>query len=506
MIAYAEGSLNGRAGSPAARRLRLLGRAVLGVVAVVASGCASLATGTAHEPAPPDPALAVRVWISTADRQQRLARQPDAQLHDAETATIEVDPGRRYQSMVGFGAAMTDASAWLIETRLNSTQRAALLTDLFGPEPGIRLGLVRLPIGASDFSQTHYSFDDLPAGETDPALAHFSIAPIERDVLPVMREALRLNPTLRVIASPWSAPAWMKTTHSLIRGTLLPEYYQAFSDYLIKYVDEMASRGIPIFALTLQNEPHFEPANYPGMQLTATARAQLIGRYLGPALARRASAPLILDWDHNWERPQEPLQVLDDPVAAPYVAGIAWHCYGGSIAAQEQVHVAHPDKDTYLTECSSGSWGPTPDASLLSMARQQIVAATRGWARGVLLWNIALDEAGGPHLGGCRTCRGLVTIDSHTGEVTRNDDYYALAHVSRFVQPGAERIESTATDAGLVNVAFRNPGGASLVLVAVNSASDPREISVACVGRAFDYVLPPQSVATFVWSDRQANR
>jgi glucosylceramidase len=437
-----------------------------------------------------------------------LTRNADLLLHEAPSglATIDIDPRQRYQTIVGFGAAITDASALLIQSRLNRAQRAALLKELFGPDPGLQISLIRLTIGASDFSVTHYSFDDLPGGESDSALAHFSIAPIRDTVLPVVRDAQRLNPALRVIASPWSAPGWMKTSGSLLHGTLAPEYYGAFADYLVRYVDEMQAHGVPIFALTLQNEPHFDPLNYPGMLLSAAARAQVIGQFLGPALARRPTASLILDWDHNWDRPQEPLQVLDDPVAAPSVAGVAWHCYAGKIAAQAQVHQAHPDKDTYLTECSSGNWGTTSESSLLSMTREQIIGGTRGWARGVIFWNLALDETAGPHLGGCRACRGLVTINSRTGQITRSDDYYAIAHVSRFVLQGAERIESTATDAGLANVAFRNPHDGSIVLIVANSTNDPRALSVQCQGRAFDYTLPPQSVATFVWGGSTANR
>jgi glucosylceramidase len=297
----------------------------------------------------------------------------------------------------------------------------------------------------------------------------------------------------------------MKTSGALIHGTLLPQFYGAFASYLFKYLDAMQAQAIPIYALTMQNEPHFDTPNYPGMLLDADARAQLIGKYLGPALARRTTPTRILEWDHNWDRPQEPLQVLGNPLAAAYVAGVAWHCYKGHVAAQTEVHLAHPDKDAYLTECSGGEWGPPSKSSLLDMTRELIVGSTRGWARGVLLWNLALDESAGPHLGGCANCRGLVTIDSHTGEVTRNDDYYVIAHASRFVRPGAQRVESNETDLGLANVAFQNPDG-SIVLIAANSATSPRALSVRCRDREFRYTLPGQSVATFVWAQRESVR
>jgi glucosylceramidase len=415
---------------------------------------------------------------------------------------MEIDTTRRYQTMIGFGAAITDAAAWLIRFRMDGAQRDALMKELFGPAPGLQISFVRLTIGASDFSATHYSLDDMPDGEFDPGLGHFSIAPIRETVLPVVRDALSLNPSLRVMASPWSAPAWMKTSGTLAHGTLSPQFYGAFASYLVKYVAAMKAQSVPIFALTLQNEPHLDTGNYPGMLLDADARAQLIGKYLGPALSRGRATTRILEWDHNWNRPQEPLQVLGNPLAAAYVAGVAWHCYEGNVSAQTQVHLAHPDKDTYLTECSGGNWDPPSDPSLLRMTRELIIGSTRGWARGVLLWNLALDQSAGPHLGGCTTCRGVVTIDSHTGEVTRNDEYYVIAHASRFVHPGARRIESNETDSGLDNVAFRNQDDGSIVLITANSATSPRALSVRCRDREFQFTLPGQSVATFVWSQR----
>ncbi len=436
----------------------------------------------------------VQVWVTTADRSRLLAPESDVMIGaaTAQPATIEIDTARHYQTMIGFGAAITDASAWLIRSHMGGAQRAALMQELFGPAPALQISFVRLTIGASDFSSTHYSLDDMPDGETDPALAHFSIAPIRDTVVPVVRDALSLNPSLRVMASPWSAPGWMKTSGALIHGTLLPQFYGTFANYLTKYVDAMQAQGIPIYALTVQNEPHFDTPNYPGMLLGADARAQLIGKYLGPELAGRTTSTRILEWDHNWDRPQEPLQVLGNPLAAGYVAGVAWHCYAGNVAAQAQVHLAHPDKDAYLTECSGGEWGSASHSSLLQMTRALIIGSTRGWARGVLLWNLALDQSAGPHLGGCTNCRGLVTIDSRTG-------------ASRFVRQGAQRIESNETDSQLANVAFLNPDR-SLVLILANSAMTPRALSVRCRDREFRYTMPGESVATLVWAQRDTVR
>ncbi|HEV7608081.1 MAG TPA: glycoside hydrolase family 30 beta sandwich domain-containing protein [Steroidobacteraceae bacterium] len=449
----------------------------------------------------------VQPWLTTTDRSHLLARETG--LSFARRATlatrIDVEPDRRYQSIVGFGAAVTDASAWLIQTRLNDEQRAALLEELFGRRAGIGLSFTRISIGASDFSRSHYSLDDTPDGKPDPDLTHFSIEPNRAHLLPVLRAALAINPQLRIVASPWSPPGWMKTSGSLVHGRLLAEAQPALGAYLVRFSDAYAAEGVPLYALTLQNEPDFDPPDYPGMRLEAAERARIIGQFLGPTLAKRVAPPLILDWDHNWDKPQSPLEVLASAQAARFIAGVAWHCYGGNVAAQTPVHAAHPDKDAYLTECSGGEWDPDWGGSLRWFTRELIIGSTRGWSRGVVLWNLALDEQHGPHAGGCGNCRGVVTIDSATGAVTRNVEYYVLAHASRFVRPGARRIASTSGVNGLATVAFQNPDD-SLALIVLNDAQRQRRFSVRSAGESFDYSLPAGAVATFVWTPDSAHK
>ena len=452
----------------------------------------------AEQPAPAD----VSVWITTAGHTRALAPSAPARFAGRAAARpqIVVDDTQRFQEIVGFGASLTDSSAWLIQHMLDARQRDALLKELFGREGnGLGLSFSRLTIGASDFSRHHYSLNDTPDGTPDPDLKHFSIDQNRGDVIPVARAMLAINPQLKIMASPWSAPGWMKDSNSLIQGRLLPQYYDAFSRYLLRYVDAYAAEGIPIFALTVQNEPDYEPKDYPGMRLNAPARARLIDDHLGPMIARRGSGPLIFDWDHNWDKPEEPMGVLSDPVAGNYVDAVAWHCYGGDVAAQSPVHDAFPDKDAYMTECSGGDWEPVRSGGLPLQMKNIIIRSMRHWARGALFWNLALDENNGPYAGGCHTCRGVVTIDSRTGDITRTDEYYALAHASRFVRPGAHRIASSGPTYDLDNVAFRNADDGSLVLLVSNSAIQPRRFSVAHGERRFAYTLPARSVATFVW-------
>lgn len=446
--------------------------------------------------------VAVQAWVTTGDQAKLLSPEPGAAFGKGrlERIVIDVDPAQRYQEMTGFGASITDSSAYLIQSRMNPQQRAALMEELFGRKgEGIGLSFTRLTIGASDFSRTHYSFDDMPKGEADPELKHFSIDPNRADVLPTVKSALAINPQLKVMASPWSAPGWMKSTDSLIQGTLKPEAFGAFANYLRRYVDAYQAEGVPIFALTLQNEPHFEPKDYPGMRVDPARRAAFIGGHLGPLMAKHYPKLRIMDWDHNWDEPGSPAAVLADPVAAKYVSGVAWHCYGGDVRVQAALHDTWPGKETWFTECSGGQWSPEWNKNLMYFTRTLVIGTTRGWAKGVLLWNLALDENYGPHLGGCRDCRGVVTIDSGSGKVTRNVEYYALAHASRFVRPGARRIASSSGHDDLDTVAFRNADDGSVALLVANAARAPRQFSVRSGGRHFRYALPGESVATLVW-------
>jgi glucosylceramidase len=442
------------------------------------------------------------VWVTRWAGPERLTREHDLPLSPqaGKSAQIVVDPTSELQEIVGFGAALTDSSAFLLRHRLASRQRRSLMRELFGVESGIGLSFLRLTIGSSDFSLSHYSLDDVPPGREDPELTRFSIRASDDAVLPLVRQALAINPRLKVMASPWSAPAWMKTSGNLVTGRLRADRYGAFAEYLSRYVQACTDAGVPIYAITLQNEPHFEPGDYPGMRLDTEARRRLIGEYVGPLFARRHPATRILEWDHNWDEPEAPLGVLGDQRARSFIAGVAWHCYRGDVSAQTVVHDAHPDKETYLTECSGGSWEPADADPLSDIVRTMLIGGIRGWAKGVLLWNLALDERFGPHAGGCTNCRPVVTIDSASGALTRNPEYFALAHFSRFVRPGARRLQSTPGSDGLDNVAFRNGDDGSIVVVVANAGSQPRRFAVGIGSGAFAHELPPRSVATYVWA------
>jgi glucosylceramidase len=472
-------------------------------VGAIFTGCKSGgSTNPPPDTTPGNLGATVSAYVTTGDRGRLLTPDQDFRFRssgiDPTLTSISVDETTRFQSIVGWGAAMTDASAYLMETKMSATQRDALMQELFGRNPGIGLSFVRVTMGASDFSRTHYSYDDMPAGQTDPTLARFSIDADRAEKLPALKRAYAINPALKLVGSPWSPPGWMKSSGSLIRGTLKPEFYPAFAEYFHKWIDAYEAEELPIFAITLQNEPHFEPENYPGMRLSPAQRADVIKNHMGPLFVQNGIDAQIWDWDHNWDELDSPLAVLADAGARPYVAAVAWHCYGGDISAQTFVHQQHPEKDTYFTECSGGQWSPLFAENLKWFVSKMVIGNARGWAKGVALWNLALDENYGPHLGGCGDCRGVVTINSATGQVTRNEEYYALAHASRFVRPGAVRIESTASN-GLETVAFLNADDQSTVLIVLNGATAAREFTVRDGEYGFTYSLPAGAVVTFTW-------
>lgn len=358
--------------------------------------------------------------------------------------------------MAGFGASITDSSAHLIAS---SPHRNAIMRDLFDPRHGLGLSYLRQPIGASDFvAGDHYTYDDVPAGETDYRLKRFSIDHDRAEILPLLRRAARaLNPRLRVMGTPWSPPAWMKTNQSLVGGRLIDDsrVYDTYGDYFVRYVRAYARAGVPIDALTLQNEPqNRNPSGYPGMDLRDDEEIRLI-ELVGRKLHRAGLSTKLLGYDHNWALhpndtgpPDDPANpeyagaLLDDPTARRYLAGTAYHCYFGDPARQSELHEAYPREDVYFTECS-GTQSQDPATTFADTphwhTRYLTVGAVRHWAKTVITWNLALDPSGGPHNGGCDTCVGIVTIDPQSGKATRTADYYVLGHATRFLAPGARR-------------------------------------------------------------------
>jgi glucosylceramidase len=406
-----------------------------------------------------------------------------------DAVTIDVDDTQRFQTMVGFGAALTDSSAWLIGTRMSAEQRAELLRKLFDPQQGIGLSYVRHGIGASDFSLADYTYAD--------EVQRFSIDHERAYLLPVLKEALTVSSDLRIMGTPWTAPASMKTTAKLKGGSLRADAYAAYANYFVSYLQAFAQEGVTIESVTVQNEPLHESQSYPTMRMEVGEQTDFLKNHLGPALAQAGLATKVFVYDHNWDRPDYPIDLMNDTSARQYAAGTAFHCYGGDVSAQSSVHEAHPDKEIRLTECT-GSVGSSFGDDMFWWMRNLFIGGTRNWASAVLMWNLALDERSGPQNGGCSSCRGVVTIEQSTGNVTYNGEYYALGHASLAARPGASRIESSRIAGMLDSVAFLNPDGSKGLLV-LNERNEPTVMKVRWAGRAFTYNLPAQAVATFKW-------
>lgn len=453
------------------------------------------------------PAVEVRVYEAS----QETRGEPQAQApirFDSPRApelTIAVNDAVRYQRIEGFGASLTDSSAWLLANKLTAAQRQAWLERLFDPQKGIGLNLLRQPMGASDFALEDYTYDDVPAGESDPELQHFSIEKDQPYILPFLKEVLAINPAVRVIATPWSAPAWMKSSQSLIKGSLNPEVYPALANYFVKFVKAYQQAGVPIFAITPQNEPLNTPADYPGMGMTSAEQAEFLSSALGPAFRAAGLKTKIFIFDHNWNLIHFPIEVLSNPKAAAYVSGIATHCYGGDVSAQTELHERFSHLPIWMTECSGGDW---QKGNLLVQETRLIIDSLRNWSQAVILWNLALDQNAQPHLGGCTNCRGIITVrhDDAASEVIPTVDFTALALASKFVHRGAERIASnTFGPDSLEDVAIRNLDG-SLVLVVLNSSPKPITFNIAWGGKYAVYTMKAVSAATFVWKDTESRR
>ena len=441
----------------------------------------------------------IQVWLTTPDKTHLLAQDPQplvfAKISNRANA-ITVDDSQKFQTMDGFGFALTGGSAQLM-MKMTAPARAALLHELFGRGPGqIGTNYLRVSVGASDMNDHVYTYDDMPAGETDPALAHFSLSPDQADVIPVLKEILSIAPSIKILASPWTAPSWMKTNGDPKGGSLKPEFYQAYADYWVKYLKGMQAAGITIDALTPQNEPE-NPKNTPSMVVTAEEEATFIGSHLGPALAKAGLKTKIISFDHNCDHPEYSEAILRDPTAAKYTDGSGFHLYRGTIDAMTTVHTAFPQKNLYFTEQMVVSRKTDTGLNIANPVARIIVGAPENWSRNVLLWNLAADPQNGPHTsnGGCPVCTGAITLDGDT--VTRNIAYYTVGHASKFVPAGSVRIASTGTTVP-PHVAFLTPGKQHVLIVA-NPTADAVSFTINFKNKGASATLPAGAAATYVW-------
>ncbi|MCU1679880.1 MAG: ricin lectin [Amycolatopsis sp.] len=480
-----------------------------GAVVIAAATLASAAPAlAANEP--------VNIWLtSTNDSGGRsVTRGLQQQTPIAFSAgtgsgaqTINVNENTTYQQFSGAGASFTDTAAYLMNSSgaLTAATRNDTMSKLFDPNSGIGLSFLRNPMGASDLARNNYTYDEVPAGQTDTSMAKFSLAHDQADVIPLTKQAKQLNPSLKVMGSPWTAPTWMKDSGAYSQGWLKAEDYAAYAQYFVKYIQGFAAAGVPIDYVSEQNEPTC-CGGYPSMQWNGSGLAVFAKSNLLPALHAAGLSTKVLALDWNWSQ--------YDGFAAPTVTdasvrndpnfgGIAWHGYDaqGGVGQQTTIHNQYPSMPAFDTEHSGGTW--VGDQQAQDMA--DIIDYTRNWGQSVVKWSLAVDQNMGPHNGGCGTCSGLITVhngDSRTGQVDYNIEYYDMGQLTKFVKPGAVRIDSN-DNSSVRNVAWKNPDG-SKALVAYNTTGGAQSTRVNWGGQSFTYSIPAHTTATFTWGGTQS--
>ena len=434
-------------------------------------------------------AQSVTVYRTTGSGSEKLEKKKNINFVKKKDggSIVNIDSNVKYQSMDGFGASMTGSSAYLMN-KLSKTRKENLLNSLF-TSSGIKLSFVRHSIGSSDFSLGNYTYHD--PGKT------FSISKDRAAVIPMLKAAKRKNKQLKILGTPWTAPAWMKDNNSMFEGELKDDHLDDFALYLVRYLKAFKKDGLPIYAITMQNEPLHVTSSYPSMKMYWPQQSNLLKYHLGPLMAKeKVNSTKVLLYDHNWDDTGYAKSILDIKDSKKYAAGTAFHGYAGSVGAQTTLRNYHKDRGIWFTELSGGDWSTNFGNNLDYYAKNIIIGSVRNWSKSVLFWNLALDEKDGPQNGGCSNCRGVVTIKKD-GSFTKEIEYYALGHLSKFVAPGAKRIKSD-NRGDIITVAFRNPDG-RLILVAYNKSTKSKTFKGRTGDKEFKYAMPGRSLVTFKW-------
>ena len=451
---------------------------------IILSGCSS----------PKDKAIGVEAWTTSGDRTKLLDSTFIIFSNSKEVLpAIEIDAFIKFQTMDGFGFALTGGSAMLLH-QLDSVKLNQLLQELFDTNKGIGISYLRISVGASDLDDHVFSYDDLRIGETDSELKKFNLNYDTLHLIPMLKEILAINPNIKIMASPWSPPIWMKTNQAAKGGSLKLEYYEVYAAYLARYIKEMEQEKITIDAITIQNEPE-NPNNTPSLLMTAPEQRDFVKNYLGPLFQKENIKTKIIIFDHNADHPEYPISILNDSIANTFIDGTAFHLYLGEVTALSKVHSAHPTKNIYFTEQWTSGKGDFAN-DLQWHVENLIIGASRNWSKSILEWNLAADENYNPHTdeGGCTLCQGALTIGK---EVKRNVSYYIIAHASKFVQPGSVRISSSES-IDLPNVAFLTPAKRK-VLIVLNKGKSAIKFKIKERENSFEVNVEPRTVSTFIW-------
>ncbi len=475
-----------------------------GAVAAVA-GTAQLHTESEVAPGP------VRAWITTKDQKFHPIESPPQweTWSGVSPLGVHLDPGARYQEILGFGGAFTDASCYLMN-QLAPEARHALLSDLYGPA-GLRLSVGRTCIGSSDYTTEMYSYDD---GPEDPELKRFSIDHDRPYLIPILRQAREINPDLYLFSCVWSPPGWMKAGGSMLGGSIRERWFASLAQYFVKFLQAYAAAGVKIQAVTVNNEVdtdqdgHF-PATLWGQQY----EMGFVMNHLGPALEKAAPDTKIWILDHNYDLWGRAADELSDPRVYKYVDGVAWHSYAGTPDAMSRVHDMFPAKHMYFTE--GGPTRPTfmepgprragfpPYGTDWARWSNAMTDMLRNWARMICVWNLLLNENGRPDImNPPRPNRpgGLVCVDTKSQQLSYSGNYYAFAHYSKLIQRGAHIFASSGDLPGINHVAAENTDGSRVLVLTNSDKSLEQRVQCTLASRALNLVLPPNSITSLVWS------
>ena len=457
-------------------------------------------------PAPVDGPVAT-VYTTSAKERFTESTLPLGKPEDVHFYKVERS-GETFQEVDGFGLAITQASCYNLLS-MAPEDRTAFLTEIFSREEGLGSSLIRVCIGGSDFSLDEFTWCD------EPGMENFAVHVLDEQWLfPVLDQIFRINPAVKIIASPWSCPRWMKMSDNggyydkWTAGRLNPAHYQEYADYFVRWIREMESRGYPIYAVTLQNEP-LNRGNSMSLYMTWEEQRDFIKQAVGPAFRAAGLKTKILLFDHNYNyddiasQQDYPIRILQDAEAAQYVAGSAWHNYRGKVSTLDRMHSAFPDKEIYFTEASIGSWGYSFDGNLISDFRDIFLGTLGRYGKGVTLWNLMLDEQGKPYRpDGCSTCFGAVTLSSADHRtITRNSHYYDVAHCSKVLQPGAVRLGTKGYEtSGLTYQWYRNPDGSQALLL-LNEGSSDALVNFVTGKHSISCKVPAKSIQSIRWEE-----
>lgn len=454
----------------------------------------------------------ITIYVTTNNGSQNLDKQTIEFSNNSNmsSTTIMLDPTTRYQTMDGFGAAITGSTAFNL-LQMTQENRIKFLKDTFSPTEGLGHSYVRISIGCSDFSLSEYSLCDTPGIE------NFGLTSEETDyVIPVLKEILEINPELKIMGSPWTPPQWMKVNNltdlqpffSWTSGQLNPAYYSDYATYFVKWIKAMNQNGINIYSVTPQNEP-LNRGNSASLYMGWEEQYEFLQNHLVPQFKKASLNTKIYLFDHNYnydniaDQKGYPMNIYDAGIDSEMVAGAAYHNYGGDKSELLKVQSRYPEREMVFTETSIGTWndGHNLEKRLIDDMREVALGTVNNGCKAVIVWNLMLDSERGPNReGGCQTCYGAVDIDiSDYSTITRNSHYYIISHLSSVVKPGAVRIGTSGlSDPGIIHSAFENSDG-TYAVVLLNSAPDSKSITLDDGNKHFTYEVPAGSVASYQW-------